>query len=1156
MPPPEEIPEPTEAELAQPEVDPAQALGASSRGNAPIPGSDLPEPKDPTTLEVPSNIPVQEGLSPTEPKSQFDRVAAAQQAVSARRQMLKDRWDADYSASKNVPANGYDLLPEEKDDMVAQGIKLTPRNIAAHAARLEAQAQRDAILSGESQHREALAAATNERNQQLAEQERQMIDSGQVYHRLPDGSLYTPKDPSTGKPLYHATGWESAINPQTGLPALKKRDAQGNTDYRGPRLTLNPTDMNDTRAYAVMPDGSTKAYGDIDSLTKDPDFSTASQAQKLQAVMMARAAAAAEKPLLQRKNEASAQKDYAMAQRDKLKTDQDQTQAMITTLSASPQLDDPVVGPQKRKELEDLQNKQLQNSLQIGKLDESLDPASGPIARAAQQTSLEHAAFKATVGAKNFSNLEDQRMAILKNQGATDAQIAADPTLQSIRTGRANHEALLQQANAKIQKLNPQPLTDEQRIASAGERLPLGAPVPGKPGLFESVHDEPPAPGVTPSKYTMTDPAMTKRIKDLDTLKTFNDFADKMSPYINTGLLIKRGLDSLQKVSQAVGSMEPSALAKAGVQYVGAKSTEYLARQYGVGDGPVNPLSLVKIQARNMDIQSMLTENRKNLSPAIVHSLEMELEGNKELYSERLNKLSPESQTRVAAQINDLKTSKPGAFGRHLGLGILPNASFAVTAGLVTAAATKASPAFAARTFGVGPILAGIGSAMLVSKGVEAAMDKSLKTIDPEMHARLQDLLQKDAEQHPGMSFLGDQAAMATAFKVDPQSSIKNFIDLLKVAKNRGGSVAELEGAKSALVLGGLATAQTFLPSALHKEKLTWQEVVSNYAQMGIYGQDRFGIGHPAAKPEAKAQVEAKPEAKAEAAPKEPFRANGKPDNAAQAAAVFEPDSPEVREANKPAPKETPAEPIKPAKEAAQAILDAEAAAKHEKDYKENPLVVDPERRAKELRDQISQIEAENAKHAAEAEGRIKAREAAPAEEAKARAALGLTGEAPKSDAARQNELDDRKAAIERELEVADRLRKSPQGAEALKQDLADQAAGKKPETTEEKPNAVPEPSAGKVLQRESQPAGEAGGERGRVEPGQQGKGPAAAGKAQEAVQPEVKSQLGDTKVKIKVKNANGTEKVVEWAANKAEDRVNKHLSSLETLKKCLEGTL
>lgn len=958
---------------------------------------------------------------------------------------------------------------------------------------------------------------TEQRKQALIKNRQSEIDaraSGMEMTRDENGNPVQALEPRTGRPLYKATKWTVGTDPKSGEPALTMIDQYGQRQFKAPKLVSNP-DLTDNQLYYQMPDGTQQPAGDMDELTKHPNFNIARKA--MQAVRQKKSAMWKEaiEPMQQVKDGMDAQFDVAKQKADDLTNQAAELQQKIGSFSEN-QLNETEGGvmgigskptaaaQQAQAEKAALESQYQQVTTEQAALGEQLKP-SGELYRKRQQAALSLGLFKAKAGHQNYASVADERRMILKAQGQPEE---SDPVLQSILQAQKAHADAIQNYGQIAAK------TFGPDAASTGEALETGTSVKGKPGVFQSVPAGPHLndPVVDPENPNAPPPPASKL-----TLSTRGDIAPQISPApTQTAPTPAVTPETTSPATHsAAQSSEPFALMQKGTKSVGGLSVQELARRYGSGQGAVSPASLLKINNRSQEIDQMLSDKGTQLDGKVAEGLKKEKDYLDALYTQRIARLPVDVQNNLKKVIANQTTSAAGAAGRAAGTSVGPAAAFA--AGFAGGARLLQPTAGATR--GLGPLAGGIAGGILASVLANKAQNAALKKFAPDTHAELQDLQAKDAEQHPLAQTVGETAANAAVFKIEPGMAAKGVVALTKIARGQTVSQAEQMAAKALAVQSGLATAQSVGQPLVEGEKVKPGQVASSVAQMLLFGSPRGALGRlgePPVKPAPPAPEAPKP-------PAEPFKPTGEgvPKKAAESAEVLAPGAKEETQA---AAAQRP-EPIKKAEESAavfkaQEEINRRAAAKEESAqkivddiqkttgksrgeilatragksiedwtkelqdearYQKNPLVVDPERRATELRAQIKQSDEDFAKHldrtAAEAE------QAAQIDQTKKDA--GEKFQQLKSDVmARHEELTSRRQAIEDELTAAERLRQSPEGAAKLKDQLSQES---KPST--ENSDALPKQEPAAIPLQPASRDSEAVGKGNAVDQGASGKG-------------------------------------------------------------------
>ncbi len=879
-----------------------QDMGYSSRGAAAPQGTDVGA--RPAPILTPTDI--------ADPNARIDRAAVAQKAREGRAQLLKDRWNSDYSASKNVPGNGYQILPEEQADLEAQGYRMTPRTIAAAAARHEGAAVQQAIRDEEERVRQENAANKRERDGEMSRVEQQMRNTGQRYFIDSNRTVQPIKDPATGRPLYNPTAWEQGTHPQTGQPVLTKRDNYGQMQFKTPSIVHNP-DLTDNQLYYKFPNGNTVPAGDIEELKKSPDFGIKRAAIK----------ASGQRRAAQWKEAIAPMTDIAAAadQNHKLATQQildlqQSTQTVqdeVNQLAVNPQLKETEggilgYGGKPTQAAQALQSKLAaredvlkQQNDELSKLQESVK-ATGELGRAKRQAQLNLGIFKSKAQHDNYSNLADERRAILQSQGKSEA---GDPTLAAILKAQESYGAEISRYGATAQTegitpeagpsargpaaaapagptgahpLNsgPAPLTDDQRIASTGTRLDIGAPIPGRPGAFESLPppphgndpvvdpDNPDAPPPPASKITLSQQNLPPTNAEI--AKRFQDIQDQAQPALDMLGTAASGIDALRQkeigeglAAQAASKPgsgqenEPFALAQKGVTHIGGVSVDQLGKRYGTGKGDITPLTMVKMRQRmteldatlnaagQQDITKMYPTPTTNIDPKLRGSMKQEYDYLDSLFKQRMARIAPADQTRINDFISSQRSSAAGALARSAGTQALP--TYAGVHGFETGAALGAQLSVGAPGAAkvIIPLVTGTIGAFGMSYLANKAQQKVLKTVAPEAFKELERLQGQDWEQQPFAVMAGNQAAAMASFKINPKATFDGLASISKLARGAEVTAAEKAAALHLAQQTGMGAALGLADPLAHGEKPTVAGVTSSVAQMLLYGNSRLG---------------------------------------------------------------------------------------------------------------------------------------------------------------------------------------------------------------------------------------------------------------------------------------------------------------------------
>lgn len=1209
-------------EPAAPAVDPGRALGVVHNGGRVPSGTDLPTSEASTPQEgdddrdlgvptAPAAIPVQSGMDAAPAKA--GRMDRASIALRARAQVDADnkaRWDSDYSASKAVPAGGYKATPKQYAD-----------------------ATRAAIQTEELSQSQGQAAALATRNAALSQQERQMIESGQEYRRLPDGSLFTPKDPATGRPLYKVSAWEEGVNPDTGEIALTMRDRYGQRQYKAPPLVAGEDITTDNNLYAKLPNGSLKSYGDMDDLLTSKNPVVAIRAHQL---------------VSQRNTAMRKQADSeALHTLNQVQLPYLQAQSQLAALNQQMGLIDP--------EKDSAQFNSLLEQTQ--KLSEAIPN----LKLAHDKAEAEYKVQKVQLSEAGYTDKFRERQNILKIQGKPEK---GDPVLDSINAARTAHQTALAPLQAAAQKIPaPTPLTDEQRIASTGKRLNVGAAVPGKPGVFESAPAGPHAndPVVDPDNPTAPPPPASKLTLS-QTLPT---------PAAPAPSAPTPAAPAAPKIDPALAG-EPFALASRGVKNVGDVSIQDMAKRYGSGQGPVQPLSLIKMKNRSDEITATLGNSDTQIDPKLRTSLTQEQNYLNILAARRFQRMTPDQQKQVTEATRDptwwdkikgmaksaTEAAATGGAGVVKGLGMLTQIGNPFGPGTVVPEIMagqgkmamdeiKGNPLYKAGSFideaakeayaknphedegmvsqALNKAAEGAGGfAPLVASGPGAPLTIGLQTVGNDMERIYQEQIAKGAKPDAAAASavkraMAGGAVQSALFALLPKP-LQKMTNKLIVDRITGSALTKflsnrLAQATEGATLGGASAATSNLTEGRPiTEGLT-------ESMVGL-GAMQAAMPRGAHVPEKKApETPTTPVAPTPAPePAAPFKPTGEgaPKSAAESAKTLVPEAGKAK-ADQPPPAKSAEESALAFKahdelnrraaakeESAQKLVDQiqeatgksrgeilatragkdidawHAELKKEAAYQKNPLVVDPERRATELRADLKQLDAEWQDHlkktaqeaeAADAIQKLKDQQPKLSEEEAAKEAdrqkkLGV--EIPEERTqARHDDITGRREAIEDELATAERLRQSPQGGTKLADDLEGKGEKVPRKDTEPpaKPEAQAEPETAEA--KEDPEADRARYDEVHAKMAQlikDGKADSPEFRELWKENEELKNRnssdpgmppepvLADQKVKLRVKRGNGAEAEIEMPAKEAAKRVNDHIKVLDLIKGCLGG--
>lgn len=605
-------------------VDHGRALGFSRRGVQVPKGSDVLAPDVPVP-SVDDQEPATFGGSPyADPAApltadQSERHTKARAELDAQ---AKEKWNDDYVHSRPVPANGPVIDPK---------------------AYKKAEVDADRAAAEES------AQITAERRTKNARAEAQMRSTGQRYYVDGAGQVQPLIEPKTNRPLFHASQWEEGAHPQTGETSLVKTDQYGQRQYKRPPIVASP-DTTDNQLYYKLPDGSLKEAGDMDALMKHSDFNV--QRAAMRAVHTRNAAMWKEAITPMEEVASGAVSAHDAAQQQSL-----DYQAQIDDVNAKLGEIDPntlnaksggILGIGASQTPESISENNKQNALLAqldqlnkskGEIDAQTKPG-GSLWQTKRKATLDLAIFKAKASHDNYLDAATERRLILKAQGKPEAD---DPILNSILQAQKTYGDAITKFAGVAQKEQQDYASKHRLVGPLGKPLPVGAPVPGKPGVYES-------PEGSASKYTLSNrqPAPAGApVAPSQAVQSTNNPALSVANAVP-----QAAVGAPKKIDQALAS-EPFALAAKGVKNVGSVSMQEIAKRYGSGEGAVQPTSLIKMKQRSDDITATLENPKTQLDGKVREGLQKEQEYLNSLTTQRFARLTPEQQKRVTDATRD-----------------------------------------------------------------------------------------------------------------------------------------------------------------------------------------------------------------------------------------------------------------------------------------------------------------------------------------------------------------------------------------------------------------------------------------------------------------------------------------------------------------------
>lgn len=1000
---------------------------------------------------------------------------------------------------------------------------------------------------GESDAQQKIAAAQEkeqarqERLSSNAENEAQMRGTGQRFYTDPYGRIQPIVDPESNKALFNSSGKrEQGIDPTTKQPAWVTQNKFGEKQYAQPKMTASP-DLTDDKLYYDFGNGNQVAAGKASELMNHPNFQVARAAMKAVHQRRSEAWKQALEPMQQIAADTTAQFDIAKQQHDDAQTQIEGLQAQSDALTQNPSFKETTggvmgIGAKPSDTALQLQNQdnaiqsQIQQlSQQRDQLGEQLKP-NGQLARIKRNAQLNLGIFKAKATHDNYSDLAQERRAILKSQGKSEE---GDPTLSAILSAQQaygtaiGHFGRVAQNEAQQQAGGSSPAAPQDAQGQPAPTTASGPTGAGNTGQepFQLAAQGVKAIGATPvveiaKRYGdgQTPPtpaslvAMKQRVNDLNSTLSNKDSTifgkardsmQKEADYLD-GLFTQRlpqlPVDQQRKVADA--TRDPTLLEKIGGAAV------------GVARGAGTALT---------DIGESAARNLNKLPTAVAPGLSS-IPGVKEAQATAGQNIEQMGGA-MREEAQGWKANNSPEIEQKLregtGTGVIPEAlggmlPLAAGGGLVGGAAKALGLGAAATTALTSAATAAAGGA----QSGNSLRREAIAALKPQLDSGK--ISKDEYEKTIGLAELAGTGIGAGAAALGPMSKMatrlgglpagKTFMDtLLQKAARGGGAAAQkwlASAGRSALadvvkegveqtgvgfvqnLTTDLAAEKTFDPN----RKIDVGVEAIGAGQGGVAGAILSALTHVGAlKGKAKTPSAATSLENAKIGGKEPVAGIDRPytdaerasgvkaavdklgpqppaSSAAESAQAFAPELAE--KANTPPPGKSAVESadvfktegekgevdqkVGAQQEAkAQSLVDQiqEATGKPREDilktregksmedwtkelsdeakYQKSPLTVDPDRRISELKDQIAQSDKDWAAHvdktAAEAENasQIVGDKAKVAEQFKATRA-------------RHDDLMGRRDAIQQQLEEAERTRQSPQGAEALKGDLAE----------------------------------------------------------------------------------------------------------------------
>lgn len=968
--------------------------------------------------------------------------------------------------------------------------------------------------------------ARQERLEKNADSEAQMRGTGQKFYTDPFGRIQPVVDAETNKPLYNTSGKREQGVDANGQPSWVTQNKFGEKQFAQPKMVASP-DMTDDKMYYDFGNGNQVAAGKASELMKNPNFNIARAAMKAVHQRRSEAWKQALEPMQQIVADTTSQFDIAKQQHDDLGDQIKALQTQSDALTQNPSFKETsggIMGYGTKPSDQALQLQNQDNALQgqiqqltqqQNQIGESIKPG-GQLSKLKRNATLNLGIFKAKATHDNYSDLAQERRAILKSQGKSEE---GDPTLAAIISAQnaygtaighfsrvAENEAQQQAGGVSSVPTQNGPAGQQGTAPDSGptgggntnqEPFQLAAQGVKNIGaqkiedIAQRYGDGKTAP--TPASLV----AMQTRVNDINSTLSSKDSTlygkardsmQKEADYLSglyTQRLAKLPVDQQRRVMDA--TRDPTALEKVGGAALG------VARGAGTALTDIGESAL-----RNAGKISALTPG--GIGTAAASALtDQKGEGNDQV-SQMAGAMRDVAQGWKASSSPEVEAKlREGS-----GTGVIPEA----LGGMAPLAAGGGIMGAAGKALGLGAeaVTALTSAATAAAGGLQSGNSlrrEAITALKPQLDSGK--ISKEDYEKSVGLAELAGTGIGAGAAALGPLAKMagrlggvpagKTFMDTLLQKAARGGgasAVKWLSGAgRSALadvvkegveqtgvgfaqnLATDLAAQQTFDPN----RKADVGAAAEGAAQGGVAGAILSALTHIGAvrskgKPNAAASSleSAKLGNKPVEAPATPAAPEG-PKSAAESAQAFAPELAE--KANQPPPNKSAAESagvfqgeaekgevdqkVGSQQEAkAQSLVDeiqqttgksrdeilATREGKSVEDwtkeltdeakYQKNPLTVDPDRRIAELHEQLAQADKDWAAHVDQTAADAENHRQIASDKERAAAQFKETRD-------RHENLMDRRDAIQQQIEEAERTRQSPQGAEGLKSDLADQ---------------------------------------------------------------------------------------------------------------------
>ncbi len=510
----------------------------------------------------------------------------------------------------------------------------------AGAAEDQFQYQQQVARTNEVERRRAEVAQRNAKNNQL---EAQYRGSGQQFYADADQNLQPVIDAETGRPLFHATGWQAGTHPKTGKPVLTMRDKFGQRQFKEPPV-VQSLDPHDDQMHYKLPDGTTVPAGSIDDFAKSPNYTVAKVALAAKTRQVKAVHQEALQPIRLMADQAVAQLEDAKVEIQGLDAEIEKLSTQVANATGPDGSPTPLS--------EGLGASLAQKQARRDQLDAMAKPR-GELGQKAARAKTGFAIASATAMREAFVAQQNEIAARVKSQGGS---LETDPTYQANLRGLQSAEQILGQGQQEIggAKAAPQkPQQFETPLNAADEdsfqawrqqNAPNDSGVDYdlrgafKAGATPDANGHWPDTFKKPNHPTFSDQSMYASAAPG---KAGRWDGDKFTP------------PDASSSSDPLQQSEPYIASQNGITRVGSVKMDEFARRYGDGRGPVRPDQLIKLQKRSKEIDQVLSNDDSSINQTMRDQFAKEKDYVDSLAKQRFARLPDAEQKRVAEATRD-----------------------------------------------------------------------------------------------------------------------------------------------------------------------------------------------------------------------------------------------------------------------------------------------------------------------------------------------------------------------------------------------------------------------------------------------------------------------------------------------------------------------